>query len=231
MPKEITVDGVTYVPKESGSNPELAEIAIVLDRSGSMESIRADMEGGFKTFMDEQRNQPGECVVSLYQFDDRYEVVYEAKPIAEVSALGLKPRGSTALLDAVGRSLTAIGERHANLPENQRPGAVVVLIITDGAENASREWDLERVKSAIADAENTRKWKLVFMAADASAFAQAGQYGFNTARMGLVGKNSAGVGAMYAATSASVGSYRSAVMSGDVNADMSVDQDALETDS
>lgn len=84
------------------SNPNLSLIAFLLDRSGSMQSIKSDVIGGFDAFITEQRAGDGECQVTLAQFDNEYEVVCHARPLADVPALDLSPRGSTALLDSTG---------------------------------------------------------------------------------------------------------------------------------
>ena len=131
------------------TNADLMHLYFLLDRSGSMQSIREDTIGGFDAFIAEQRTQPGDCRVTLAQFDDRYDVVYVDLPVAEVPGLQLQPRGTTALLDAIGRLVTDAGERLAALPEADRPGTVIVGIMTDGHENSSKEWSHAAVKSLI----------------------------------------------------------------------------------
>lgn len=190
------------------ANKDKTEIIVVLDRSGSMQSIAADMNGGFSTFIEEQKKVAGGCLVSLYQFDDKYEVVYEGKAVAETPPLSLVPRGSTALLDAVGKSIANTIGRHDAMAEVDKPAAVVFLIITDGGENASREWNLPKVQAALKDAEDNRKWQMVFMAADATAFAQGGDMGFKRGKLGSVDKSSRGIRDMYSQTSEAVRSYR-----------------------
>ena len=96
---------------------DLTHIYFLLDRSGSMQSIRDDTEGGFDAFIAEQRSQPGDCRVTLAQFDDQYEEVYQDVPVADVPPLSLSPRGSTALLDSIGRLLGEAGTRLAALPD------------------------------------------------------------------------------------------------------------------
>ena len=114
------------------TNPHLTHLYFLLDRSGSMNSIVEDTVGGFDAFIAEQRKTPGECRVTLAQFDDAYEEVYADHPIADVPSLVLQPRGTTALLDSVARIVLDAGKRLAALPEDQRPGTVIVGIMTDG---------------------------------------------------------------------------------------------------
>ena len=113
------------------------DITVILDRSGSMSTIKTDMEGGLNSFFAKQRELDGLCKVSLHQFDDKYETVFENKDIADVPEVKLEPRGMTALLDAIGKTVNSLGLRLSELNESDRPGKVVVLIITDGFENHS----------------------------------------------------------------------------------------------
>src|SRR4051812_37552312 len=117
---------------------DLTQLYLLLDRSGSMQSIKSDIEGGFAAFDEEQRAAAGQCRATLAQFDDVYEVVYPARPGADAPPLELQPRNMTALHDAIGRLVTDAGQTLAALPEDERPGTVIVAIMTDGLENASK---------------------------------------------------------------------------------------------
>src|SRR6476620_7328202 len=124
------------------------DVTVILDRSGSMEAIASDVIGGFNQFLAEQQRHPGDCRLTLVQFDDRYEVLYLARPIADAARLTadtFEPRGSTALLDAIGRTIDATGARLAALPEAERPNRVLLAIVTDGQENASVHYTRDRV--------------------------------------------------------------------------------------
>lgn len=159
------------------TNLDRRHIVVILDRSGSMQSVKADTEGGLRAFLDTQHEAPGDTTVSLYQFDHLYETAYENKPLADVPAFTLVPRGSTALLDAVGRTINAVGAQLATQPESDRPGEVIVVILTDGEENASREFGLSDVKELINTQQGTYGWKFVFLGANQDAFAAAGGMG------------------------------------------------------
>lgn len=197
------------------------EIAIVLDRSGSMASIAGDMVGGFETFVAEQRKLPGECVLSLYQFDSKYDVVYEARPLADVPPLVLKPRDSTALYDAIGRTIIRLGERLAAKPEAERPGAVIAMIITDGCENASREFTFARVRDMIATQERDYNWRFAFLGSAGLRDAQA--LGINTVGTMAYDATTQGIGRMYAQSAKGVGNYRRAVSNGIVGQSLTID--------
>lgn len=153
------------------TDPNTAALLVVVDRSGSMQLIRADAEGGLNGLLEDQRKQPGKLLVSIVQFDGEVETVCRLTPVADVPPYRLAPRGSTALLDAVGRGMTEMGEALAALPEDERPGKVMVLIITDGEENASHEWTLDKVKDAIAHQRDVYGWEFQFHGADTAAWA------------------------------------------------------------
>jgi hypothetical protein len=148
---------------------DLTHIYFLLDRSGSMQSIKTDTEGGFAAFVEEQRSAAGECRVTLAQFDTDYDVVYSSLDVADVPALDLHPRGSTALLDAMGRLITDSGKQLAALPEADRPGAVIVAIMTDGMENASREWTHPAIKALVEQQTKHYGWQFLYMGADQDA--------------------------------------------------------------
>ncbi|MBJ7359642.1 vWA domain-containing protein [Nocardioides sp.] len=148
---------------------DLTHLYFLLDRSGSMQSIKSDIEGGFAAFVEEQRGGTGECLASLAQFDDVYEVVYTDRPVADVPPLDLRPRNMTALHDAMGRLVTEAGAKLAALPEDQRPGTVIVAIMTDGLENASKEWTAPAVKALVEEQTTTYGWEFLYMGADQDA--------------------------------------------------------------
>ena len=148
---------------------DLTHIYFLLDRSGSMQSIKTDTEGGFAAFIEEQRSAAGQCRVTLAQFDTHYDVVFSGLDVADVPALDLQPRGSTALLDAIGRLVTDSGKQLAALPDAERPGAVIVAIMTDGMENASREWTHPAIKALVEQQTTAYGWQFMYMGADQDA--------------------------------------------------------------
>lgn len=145
------------------------EIVFVLDRSGSMETIAADMKGGFDSFIQEQKKVPGECRVSLVSFNTTLDVVYEGLMLAAVPKLELYPRGGTALFDAVGVAITSTGARLANMPEAERPAKVLFVIITDGEENSSREYTKNQVAELVAHQQKKYSWDFIFLGANLDA--------------------------------------------------------------
>lgn len=151
------------------SNQNLTLIAFLLDRSGSMQSIKSDVVGGFDAFLAEQRAGEGDCRVTLAQFDDQYEVVYRAVPVSEVPPLVLNPRNSTALLDSMGKLITDTAAEVAALAEDDKPGSVIIAIMTDGLENSSREWSRPAIKSLVEQQTNEFGWEFLYMGADQDA--------------------------------------------------------------
>jgi hypothetical protein len=157
---------------------DLTAIALLVDRSGSMQSIRTDAEGAIAAFIEAQREVPGRCVISLSDFDHTYRSVYGPTPIAHAPAYTLEPRGTTALLDAVGRLVTDFGASLAELAEDARPGKVIVVVQTDGLENASTEWTLAGINDLITAQRETYSWDFVFLGANQDAIATGESLGF-----------------------------------------------------
>jgi len=191
------------------TNPDLSLIAALLDRSGSMQSIASDTRGGFDAYIASQRNEPGTAQVTLAQFDNEYEVVYANRPIAEVPPLVLEPRGSTALLDAIGRFITEVGSKLAALPEQDRPGDVSVLVMTDGHENASREWTKDAVRQLIAQQETVYDWDFVFLGANMDAVDVGTSIGFAPGKSLTYDASDAGVQGVWSAASSYTSRKRS----------------------
>jgi len=152
-------------------------LVIVLDRSGSMDDIRTDAQGSLNQFIRDQKAEPGKATLTLVQFDSGYELVHLNTPLGEVPEIVLHPRGSTALLDAVGFTVGRIGESLASMSENDRPGKVLVAIVTDGHENASREWTYDSVKRLIDEQRDKWGWEFIYLAADENAVHESAKMG------------------------------------------------------
>lgn len=194
---------------------DFADITVVLDRSGSMSSVRADTIGGFNSFIEEQRKVPGECNASLVQFDDQYEVVYTAKPVKDAPALTTEtfvPRGMTALLDAIGRTINETGKRLSVIPEADRPGKVIFVILTDGGENSSKEYTREKVFEMITHQKSAYQWDFVFLGANQDAISTGAGLGIARGSTMTYASNAVGTkhafrsASNYAASSRTVGS-------------------------
>jgi len=155
---------------------QLTEIAFILDRSGSMKKQLGATISGFNHFLSDQRKTPGLARFTLVLFDDRYEVPYASIPINEVVDLDRRsfvPRGTTALLDAIARTIDELHVRLMVRPESQRPGQVIVAILTDGLENASEHFTHREVSERIAHQRDVYHWQFFFLGANQDAIATA----------------------------------------------------------
>ena len=159
-------------------NKNYTEIAFVLDRSGSMESSREAAIAGFNFFLGEQQAGRGLIKLTLVLFDDEYLVPINALPVAEILPLNIDtyvPRGTTALLDAIGRTINELGARLAALPRNDRPGQVIVAILTDGLENSSQTCTWQHIAGVIKHQTEQYRWTFLFLGANQDAIATAAQ--------------------------------------------------------
>jgi hypothetical protein len=161
------------------TDPNKTLVAALLDRSGSMETSKSATEDGWRELLNEQREQPGKCQVTLAQFDTEYDVVYPPIDVADVPEFSVQPRGMTALLDATGRFVTEVGEQLSALSEDERPGQVICLIMTDGMENSSHEWSWEAVRKLIK--QQQREWNstFIFLGANIDAIEVGGRLGIS----------------------------------------------------
>ena len=189
-------------------------IQVLLDRSGSMQSILNDTIGGFKNFLTEQQKAEGTATIGLDQFDTYFEEVYSCLNIQEVHDLVLAPRGGTALYDAIGLSIIKTGSLLGELPEDERPSLVLFLIITDGEENSSREYTQEMVAGLIKRQTDEWKWAFHFLAANQDAFKTGGGMHVNSSTTMTYAATSGGTQSAYSGLSSSVVRGRAASMAG-----------------
>ena len=187
-------------------------ITVILDRSGSMECIREDVIGGFNRYLHDQKEMTGTATLTLIQFDtqDPYEVVHHYRPIAEVPELTREtyvPRAATPLFDALGRCLNDVEKSLADLPEDERPEGVVVVIITDGMENSSRELRRDQVRKMV-EAKKARGWNFAFLSADRDAILEARDLGIDPDALLLFAKDAQGTASAWAAASAATSACR-----------------------
>ena len=163
-------------------NQNLTELIFILDRSGSMFGLEPDTIGGYNSMITNQKKEDGEARVTTILFDDTYKVVHDAVDIQSVQPMTTADYfvgGCTALMDAVGKTINNVGVRLANTPEEERPSKVVVVITTDGYENASREFTRAQIKQMIEHQTNTYSWQFMFLGANIDAAAEAQSLGIS----------------------------------------------------
>lgn len=189
------LDWYQSVPAPAPEKRDDMEIVVVLDRSGSMSGCQDATIKAFNDFVKNQQEQPGRGILTLAQFDDVYEMVHERKPLVDVPPLTsetFKPRGATALLDAIGRTINTIGEHHSKLTEFQRPARMLLVLLTDGHENASEEFTPDVIKTMVEHCEKEHRWEFVFLGADMKAIEAAPSFGLRTCNTAQYAATSSG---------------------------------------
>jgi uncharacterized protein YegL len=190
------------------TNPNLSLIVVILDRSGSMASCKTDMEGGLNTFLKEQAALPGECRLTLVQFDTTHEMIHDYVDLKTVGHVELNPRGFTALYDAMGWTITKVGKQLAELPEDDRPGNVTVVVVTDGMENSSVEWRSHTIMELVTQQTKEYKWEFTYLGANQTAIKVGASLGVAAASSLTYGTTPQAVGNTYRILSSSVSSHR-----------------------
>lgn len=153
-------------------------LSLIVDRSGSMITIKDDMQGAIAALLEEQAKVPGKILVDITTFDHQIEAPYDDAELSEIKTSNLiTPRGSTALIDAIGVSVVSLGEKLADLDEADRPGKVLVVIVTDGQENSSHEYTQEQVKGLIQKQTDEFNWDFIFLGANIDSAAVGGGFG------------------------------------------------------
>lgn len=202
--------------KDTMTDSDLTLLAFLVDHSGSMRQGREDMEGGINTLIEEQAKQPGKCEVAIAQFDsfDSFDlVIWPPVNIKEAPKYALIPAGMTALHDAAGKFITTVGTELRKRTEATRPGKVIFVIVTDGLENNSREWDKAKVKALIEEQKSQWSWEFLFLGANMDAVAEGGGIGIRSASAMTYNQASkSAIHNTYAASSANISDYRSGVV-------------------
>ena len=150
------------------------DIIFIMDRSGSMTGFSEDTIGGFNSFIEKEKEKDITTYVTTILFDNDYEILYERKEINKVEKLTEKeywPRGSTALLDAIGKTITSF--------ERKIDGKALVVIMTDGYENASVEFSKKQIKEMI----DKHDWEFIYLGAEIDSYSEASQFGFSKSRI------------------------------------------------
>lgn len=169
--------------KNKNNKPKDVELVFILDRSGSMGGLESDTIGGYNSMLSKQKKEKtGKVSVTTVLFDDQYELLYNQVPIEKVSPMTEEEyyvRGSTALLDAIGKTVMQV---KANQDKKEIKDKVLFVIITDGMENASREYRVEQVKKLIEERKEKDNWEFLFLGANIDAIGAAKDIGIDSSR-------------------------------------------------
>ena len=190
----------------------LTELVFILDRSGSMQGLEADTIGGFNAMLEKQKKEPGQAFVSTLLFDDQTQVIHDRVPLDRVKPMTERDyyvRGCTALLDAVGGAIHHIGNIHKYARPQDVPEHTLVVITTDGMENASRRYSLPQVKRMIQRQKERYGWEFIFLGANIDAVEAAGQLGIDPDRAANYHSDSAGTRLTFQSISCAVSTMRS----------------------
>lgn len=210
-------------------------ICLIVDRSGSMMPLRKDVVGGVNSFIDQQKKQPDPAQMALVRFDspENTPVIERFRPMQPLTTLQplteeeYEPRGWTPLLDAVGRTIVDLDEDW----KRDQPDRAIVVIVTDGMENASKEYTKPKIKSLIEAREASGKWTFIFLGANVDAFAEASALGIRSANTASYTASAAGMGATYSTVSETVGRMRrtGATMAHNLGGDITEDGTVITT--
>jgi len=189
----------------------LTELVFILDKSGSMSGLEADTIGGFNSMLARQQAAEGACYMTTVLFDNNDELLHDRIDIKAVRAMTRKEYtvgGSTALLDAIGRTIHKIGNAQKHTADDYRAEKVLFVIITDGEENSSREYTAEMVKAQIGRQKTRYGWEFIFLGANIDALQTAGRFGIAPDRTADYLADSEGTGLNFKMMSAAVATFR-----------------------
>ena len=173
----------------------LTELVIIIDKSGSMHGLEKDVVGGFNALIEEQRKE-GETKVTTIFFNDKVNIVHEGVDVKNIKPLNgrnYQPSGCTALLDAIGDAIALIKAKHSKLKEDELPEHTIFSIMTDGLENASREYSYGRIKDMI-ELQKKCGWNFIFQAANIDTEYEADRLGIDREMSMSFDADSEGVG-------------------------------------
>lgn len=189
----------------------LTELVFILDRSGSMSGLESDTIGGYNSMLSKQKEEEGEVIITTVLFDDEYELLHDRISIKGVDSITDKEyfvRGTTALLDAIGKTLNKIINVQRNTAENEKAENIMFVIITDGMENSSYEYNYDKIKNMIEHQKNKYGWEFIFLGANIDSVATAEHFGIDKDRAADYKADSKGTLLNYEVISDTVSSLR-----------------------
>ena len=192
-------------------NKNLTELVFILDKSGSMSGLEDDTIGEYNSMLEKQRQTPGECRITTVLFDNRYELLHDRVDLRAIQPITRNEYfvgGSTALLDAIGKTIHKIAAVQKNTAKDYRAKKVMFVIITDGAENSSREYSAKKIKSIIQHEKKKYGWEFIFLGANIDAVETAEQFGIDENRAANYIPDSEGTELNFRMMSEAVTSFR-----------------------
>jgi len=190
----------------------LAELIFILDRSGSMSGLESDTIGGYNSMLRKQMDSEGEAFITTVLFDDEYELLHDRINLKGVRPITEKEyfvRGTTALLDAIGKSIQKIINVQRNTSENEKAEKILFVITTDGLENASREYSYAKIKAMIEHQKSKYGWEFIFLGANIDAVSEAEKFGIDSSRAAQYHNDKEGIELNYKAVSDAICELRS----------------------
>ena len=189
----------------------LTELVFILDKSGSMSGLEADTIGGYNSMLSKQQAEEGECRITTLLFNNSFHLLHDRidlKAVGPITENEYRVGGSTALLDAIGLTVDKIGNAQKNTAEDYRAEKVLVVIITDGEENSSREYSSDKVKMMIERQKNRFGWEFIFLGANIDSVETAGRFGIGRNRAVDYVPDKQGVNLNYSTLNSTVAEYR-----------------------
>ncbi|MFA6199292.1 MAG: vWA domain-containing protein [Bacteroidales bacterium] len=191
----------------------LTDITAVVDESFSMMKTWLEIITGINNFIEDQRTVEGDANLTMIKFDDFFNIIYSAVNIKTAPFLSkemYKPRGNTALLDAMGETIVLTGKRLAALPESERPEKVIILFQTDGEENASKKYTKPQIDEMIKHQKEVYNWDFIFLGANQDAIGAGTSLGVSAGNSMSYAQTNAGTINLFSAVSKNMRSYRGA---------------------
>lgn len=193
-------------PKQA---PLKTVICLILDRSGSMSGRESDVIGGVNSFLEDQKKLDAPASIAMVRFDsqgiERFRSMGPLQSCAKLTADDFQPRGGTPLLDAIGKTLNDLD----NDWRTENPDRGILVIVTDGQENASIEFKKDQIKKMILDRQASGRWAIIYLGANVDAFGEASSMGISNMNTANYINTPKGIGAMYFAASSNVSAMRS----------------------
>ncbi len=190
----------------------LAELIFILDRSGSMSGLESDTIGGYNSMLRKQMDTEGEAFITTVLFDDEYELLHDRINLKGVRPITEKEyfvRGTTALLDAIGKSIQKIINVQKNTSEDEKAEKILFVITTDGLENASREYSYKKIKAMIENQKKKYGWEFIFLGANIDAASEAEKFGIDSNRAAQFHNDKEGIELNYKVVSEAISELRS----------------------